>query len=176
MLQLRAPEQSGVNSVSAVDIRTWFWLQEKWDVRRLLLWQTSVNGRDFHQAGADGRVDEQVFHFRHGKDGKNHPIPSIRAEMLHDGVEDREYFLLLKDYLAKSGSQRPDSVGASPSQADKATLYDRAAEFVTIPDSLVRAQYEMSGDVQQLLSQCGQMADVIEAMHAEPTTTGKRDE
>ena len=38
---------------------------------------------------------------------------------------------------------------------------------MTVPDTLVRSQYEMSGDVQLLLARRAQMAAAIEALVSE---------
>ena len=86
------------------------------------------------QAGADGRGDGQVFFFRIGPDGKEHLIPTIRVEMLRDCVEDREYFHLLKWQLTR----HMEGVNA----AVDSKWIDRARELVTVPDALVRTQYE----------------------------------
>ena len=140
---------------SPVDIRTWFWLQEKWKIRRVLLWHSSVYGHTFVKPGADGRGDGQVFYFRRRAGEQDEVIPSIRAEMLRDGVEDRQYFHLLKQKARRAGDRIPTS------------LRDRAAALSKVPDSIARTQYEMSGDVQRLLARRVQIADVIEAIDAE---------
>ena len=140
---------------SPVDIRTWFWLQEKWQIRRVMLWHSSVYGHTFLKPGADGRGDGQVFYFRRRADEQDEVIPSIRAEMLRDGVEDRQYFHLLKQKARRAGDRIPTS------------LRDRAAALSKVPDSIARTQYEMSGDVQRLLARRVQIANVIEAIDAE---------
>ena len=123
-------------------------------MHRVLLWHASVYGRNFLQVGADGRGDGKVFYFRIGPNGKKHLIPSVRAEMLRDGVEDREYFHLLKEFTAREKKN------------SRSRLRERATALTVVPDSLVRTQYDMSGDVQQLLSRRTQMADVIEAIQS----------
>ena len=117
---------------SPVDIRTWFWLQEKWQIRRVMLWHSSVYGHTFLKPGADGRGDGQVFYFRRRADEPDEVIPSIRAEMLRDGVEDRQYFHLLKQAARRAGDRIPTS------------LRDRAAALSKVPDSIARTQYECS--------------------------------
>lgn len=148
---------------SPVDIRTWFWLQEKWKIRRVLLWHSSVYGHTFVKPGADGRGDGQVFYFRRRAGEQDEIIPSIRAEMLRDGVEDRQYFHLLKQKARRAGDRIPTS------------LRDRAAALSKVPDSIARTQYEMSGDVHLLLSRRVQIADVIEAIDAETSADKDKD-
>ena len=97
--------------------------------------------------------------FRTGPDGKDRLIPTIRVEMLRDGVEAREYFHLLKQRLARRPKGANDAAGRE--------WIDRARELVTVPDTLVRSQYEMSGDVQLLLARRAQMAAAIEALVSE---------
>jgi hypothetical protein len=93
-----------------------------------------------------------VFYFRRRADEQDEVIPSIRAEMLRDGVEDRQYFHLLKQAARRAGDRIPTS------------LRERAAALSKVPDSIARTQYEMSGDVQRLLSRRVQIADAIEAL------------
>ena len=143
---------------SAVDIRTWFWLQEKWNIRRVLLWHASVYGHTFVKPGADGRGDGQVFYFRRRGDGPDEVIPSIRAEMLRDGVEDRDYLFRLKQLVTRSAGR----VG----RRLPAEVYSRAKALTVVPDALVRSQYDMSGDVGLLLERRRHIADAIEALIA----------
>ena len=141
---------------SAVDIRTWFWLQEKWDIRRVLLWHASVYGRTFVKPGADGRGDGQVFYFRRRAAGPDEIIPSIRVEMLRDGVEDRDYLFRLKQLVTQTAGHIGKGLTAD--------VHSRAKTLTGVPDALVHSQYDMSGEVSLLLEQRRHIADAIEAL------------
>ena len=140
-----------------IGIRLWFWLQQKWNVKRVLLWHTAVYGRTFHHPGVDGRGDGQVFYTTLGPDGSQDQVfPSIRAEMLRDGVEDREYFYLLRKLTEQFAA-------AAESDEDEALLA-RARELCQVPQQLVRTQFDMSRDVNALLARRAAMADMIEQL------------
>ena len=139
-----------------VGIRLWFWLQEKWNVKRVLLWHTSVHSRNFLRAGADGLGDGHLFWFRKLADGTDELIPSIRAEMLRDGVEDREYFHILKTLTEQLAVQ-----------ADSRQNMDqlaRARELCAVPEDLANTQFDLSRDVPRLLARRRAMADMIEQL------------
>ena len=124
----------------------------------MLLWHASVYGHTFVKPGADGRGDGQVFYFRRRGDGPDEVIPSIRAEMLRDGVEDRDYLFRLKQLVTRSA----DRVG----QGLPAEGHSRAKALTRVPDALVRSQYDMSGEVGLLLERRRHIADSIEALIA----------
>ncbi|HAA70218.1 MAG TPA: hypothetical protein DCE55_13860 [Planctomycetaceae bacterium] len=141
---------------SAVDIRTWFWLQEKWNIRRVLLWHASVYGHTFVKPGADGRGDGQVFYFRRRGEEPDEVIPSIRAEMLRDGVEDRDYLFRLKQLVTQTAGHVGKGLTAE--------VHSRAKTLTGVPAALVHSQYDMSGEVSLLLEQRRHIADAIEAL------------
>ena len=124
----------------------------------MLLWHASVYGRTFVKAGADGRGDGQVFYFRRRAAGPDEIIPSIRVEMLRDGVEDRDYLFRLKQLVARSARR----VG----QGLSAKTHAEAKALTRVPDALVSSQYDMSGDVDLLLERRRRIADAIEVLIA----------
>ncbi len=140
-----------------IGIRVWFWLQDKWNVKRVLLWNTMVYGGTFHRPGADGRGDGQVFYHMPAADGDDAQfIPSIRVELLRDGVEDREYLYLLKQLTQRFAD-------TAQSDEDK-SLLERAAELRQVPDELARTQFDMTRDVNALLARRAAIADMIEQL------------
>ena len=140
----------------AITVRWWHWLQEKWKVERVLLWHTSVQGDNVLHPGCDGLGDGQVFWVRQGPDDERHDFPSIRAEMLRDGVEDREYIHLLKELTEKYARSAPGEAGAA--------LLAQARKLAEIPDDLVETQFRMTRDPQKLLDRRRDIADLIEAL------------
>ena len=69
--------------------------------------------------------------------------------MLRDGVEDRDYIRLLKRMLPKRITNKH---------------LREAAALSKVPDSLVETQYNMSGDIRQLLQRRKRIADAIEGL------------
>lgn len=143
-----------------ITIRLWHWLQEKWGVRRVLLWNTMVYGRNFDQAGSDRRGDGQLFWIRMTPDGKEQFFPSVRVAMLRDGVEDREYLFLL--------GQLTDKLAAAARTDAKHQLLAEARALAEIPDELVQTQWQMTRDADMLLERRAAIADMIERLQAAP--------
>ncbi len=143
---------------SDLRVRLWHWLQEKWNVERVLLWHTCADSRSFFHAGVDRRGDGQIFWIRRGPDGKQQYFPSIRAEMLRDGIEDREYIFLLKKLTsqlattAKTGALRQ--------------LLRQAKQLAFVPDELIETQFKMTSEVTKLLARRAKIAGMIEKLQA----------
>ena len=113
-----------------VDLRVWLWQSWAEGIEGVLVWSTNIwsskskypdndhpqnpyedamswnpkgrpwgngDGRFFYPplAAADGRVQPPVF---------DPPVGSVRGEMLRDGIEDYEYFAMLKRLLAAKGA------------------------------------------------------------------------
>ncbi len=55
-------------------------------------------------AAANGKPEKPVL---------DPPVPSMRLEMLRDGIEDYEYFVILRDLLNRAGSPVPDNQRAA---------------------------------------------------------------
>ncbi|MBP5672416.1 MAG: DUF4091 domain-containing protein [Victivallales bacterium] len=77
------------------------------------------------EAAADGKQDGPVL---------DDPVPSIRMEMLRDGLEDYEYFAMLKRLLAAKGGQLP---------AAKRAEYE---SLLTVPQDVTRTMTEFTKD------------------------------
>lgn len=77
------------------------------------------------EAAADGKQDGPVL---------DDPVPSIRMEMLRDGLEDYEYFAMLKRLLAAKGEQLP---------AAKRAEYEA---LLTVPQDVTRTMTEFTKD------------------------------
>ncbi|MCX8053438.1 MAG: DUF4091 domain-containing protein, partial [Armatimonadetes bacterium] len=77
------------------------------------------------------------------------PVPSIRWEVIRDGVEDFDYFVILKDRLAKS----------KPGPAA-----EKAKRALALVDSLAKSRTEYTRDPAKLESAREQVAKAIEAL------------
>lgn len=138
----------------AINVRLWHWLQEKWQVRRTLLWQTVIGGDRFIDPGIDRRGDGQIFWKR-----RNEFFPGIRAEMLRDGIEDREYVFRLKVLTDQLVERKSDSDSARK-------LLSEARQLAQVPNDLVETQFKMTGDVGKLLKRRSDIADMIERLQS----------
>jgi hypothetical protein len=144
---------------SDLRVRLWHWLQEKWQIKRVLLWNTSVWGQTFRFPGvhSQGAGDGQIFYQRRrGSDGDQQFFPSIRAEMLRDGIEDREYIFLLKELTSQ--------LAATAKTDAHRQLLRQAEQLASIPDELVKTQFVMTHDIDKLLSRRAQIADMVEQL------------
>ena len=143
---------------SDLGVRMWHWLQEKWHIQRVLLWQTQVWSRSFRLPGeySQGAGDGQIFWTRLGADGEARFFPSIRAEMLRDGIEDREYIYRLKEQTqALEVTARVD---------EHANLIQEARQLAVVPDELVKSQWDMTDDMAALQRRRCAIADAIERL------------
>jgi len=137
----------------AIKVRLWHWLQEKWHIRRTLLWQTVIGGDRFIDPGIDGKGDGQIF----WRQGPGRFFPGIRAELLRDGIEDREYLRTLRELTS--------ALSAKKTGGDvKEGLLARARQLAEVPDGLVETQFKMTGDVGRLLERRDRIADTIERL------------
>lgn len=160
---------------NAVDLRVWLWMTWKWNVSGILVWQsnywnsptafpgtwqnpwedpmsyTSGYGQQPGTIGywgnGDGRFlyppNRDVLH--DPKPYVTGPISSIRWEMLREGLEDFEYFALLRDLVAKRGPC-PE------------------AELLAVPQDVVKTTTEFSADPQGMLQHREALARAIERL------------
>lgn len=77
------------------------------------------------------------------------PVNCIRWEMLRDGIEDYEYFHLLRDLAAKAGVRR----GAA-----------RQADLLRIPEAIITDKTNFTRDPQPLLEHRREVAEAIEQL------------
>jgi len=139
----------------AITVRLWPWLQEKWGVGRVLLWHSMVDSSNYQHAGIDRRGDGQIFwHSTIG--GQQVFYPSIRAEMLRDGTEDREYLYLLKQLVNQFEPR-------AQSDSEK-KLLSEAQSLTEVPDEIVKTQFEMTRDVSLVMDRRAQIARTIERL------------
>lgn len=76
------------------------------------------------------------------------PINSIRWEIMREGIEDYEYFCLLRNLITKAGP-------------DKKETAEKASQLLNFPESLFRSGQEYTKDPQALLNYRRKIAEMI---------------
>jgi hypothetical protein len=84
------------------------------------------------------------------------PVPSIRMEVLRDGLEDYEYLHQLGQLVARARAR----------EAFEPTLLQRAQRLLEVDPELVGSMRSYSHDPEVLLAQRAAVADAIEAIQA----------
>ena len=85
-----------------------------------------------------------------------HKAEDALPALLRDGVEDREYFHLLKQLTDQYAAR-------ARSDTDKALLA-RARELTEVPADLINTQFDFSRDVTKLMARRRAMAGMIEQL------------
>jgi hypothetical protein len=85
------------------------------------------------------------------------PVNSIRWEMLREGIEDYEYFWLLRDLVEKA-KKRAIVAG------EKSDLIERGEKLLSIPDSITRDQTHFTKDPLELYQYREKVARAIETL------------
>ena len=138
----------------AIDHRVLFWMAWKYDVSGMLYWQTTYWNR------ANPWNNPETYPTTHG-DGclfypsRGYPIevvPSIRLEVLRDGVEDYEYFAILRRLTRELKGTIPAELAL---QAKKALI---------VPETIVKSTESYSLNVLRLLAKRAEIGDVIEKL------------
>lgn len=80
------------------------------------------------------------------------PVPSVRLEMLRDGLEDYEYFVILKKLLEEKGTKLD------------AAHRKNATALLTVPESVSRSLTEFSTDPAAMQTHREKLARAIEAL------------
>lgn len=88
--------------------------------------------------------------------GKNGPLASLRLELFRDGLEDYEYFSLLKEKLE---ALEPKNLTAT-----HAALYEQAKKLLTVPGPIAASMFEFTKDGEQLKGRRNDIAVSIEAL------------
>jgi len=105
-------------------------------------WQQNGNG-SLYYPGADG------------------PVPSIRLEVLRDGIDDYDYLTLLQ----QATEQAAQRVAAQP-DAGTQQLIDQAAKILAIDPEIASSMQDYTRDAGRLLRERDAIADLIEQLQA----------
>jgi hypothetical protein len=139
----------------AIDHRIIFWMSWKYDIEGLLYWQTTFWRR------VNPWNDPETFSTVHGDGCLFYPskkapvevITSIRLKNIRDGVEDYEYFAILKRLIKRARKLKVSAENIS--EAEKALL---------VPAKLVLSTTKYSKDSKLLLKCRRRLGDAIEKL------------
>ena len=161
-----------------------FWMAEKYQISGSLYWAADYLGPDGAAGGVRNPWDNGGTYAWNGAIFSNgdgmlfyppcrviqdkpllaRPLPSLRAEAIRDGLEDREYFVLLAAEI--------DRLAAIPEAAE---LTEKLKDAQQAPDQLIDSLTEFDYTPEHLLAQRDRIARLIgEAHHQFPPTGESR--
>ncbi len=164
----------------AIDFRIWLWMTHHYSVEGCLIWQSNYwtssvafpspqlqdpyedpmsyvtgYGRPAGYIGYWGNGDGRfIYPPRDWKQGKKiiaGPVDSIRWEILREGIEDYEYFTLVKQILKEKN--------LSPEERKT------AQDLLTIPEEIIKSRTEFTKDPQLLYERRERLAEFIESVN-----------
>lgn len=170
---------------NAVELRTWIWQTWKYNVDGILIWQSNYwtspaafpppsrqnpyqdpmsyksgyglkPGSIAFWGNGDGRFiypPKKVF--RSNERCYDGPVSSIRWEMLREGMEDYEYFWLLRDLVEKASDRE-----------DLKALVQAARALLQVPEEVTVSLTEFSQQPEPMYSHRARMANMIEQLKA----------
>ena len=178
----RAPHPNNFIDHPAINHRIRFWMMEKYGVTGSLYWATtywygkgnvlrnpwtsamSVSPDGGTWGNGDGMLLYPACRAPSEKAVVAGPVPSIRIEMLREGLEDREYFWLLKESVKKLEEAAPNAAGDIRKQCDDALAL--AKQALAAPDRLATSLTEYTKDPADLYRERDALAGAIEAVQA----------
>ncbi len=161
-----------------VDLRAWLWMTQKYDVQGCLVWESNYWSSDLaypepniqdpwtdpmsyvtgygnpvgyrsYWGNGDGRFIYPPKNWKEGKKLISGPIDSIRWEMLREGMEDFEYFTLIKKKLAEGTLSQEQT--------------QRANALLSIPEEIVKSTNEYTKDARLYYEYRAKLADFLES-------------
>jgi hypothetical protein len=165
----KAPHAGLFIDHNAIDLRVWTWMGWKWDIIGSLIWRANLwtSGGYPGEGLQDPWTDPMSYRVRGGGywgngDGRliypprvdpnqphepiiSGPIDSIRWEMLREGFEDYEYFVMLQDLVA----DRPNA---------------EAEALLAVPEHVAASSSDFTRDPQPLLAHRRALARAIEQL------------
>jgi hypothetical protein len=164
---------------NAIELRIWLWMSWKWNVQGILIWEAlywtspyafpppaiqnpwqDPMGYCHSQAGVWGNGDGRML-YPPNRDAANDksrylqgPVSSIRWEMLREGLEDYEYFWLLKEAIAKARL-----AGVSRD------ILTEAQRLLDIPPDTITDLTHFTRDPQRLFKHRREIAGMIEKLN-----------
>ena len=164
----------------AVELRTWIWMSWKYNIEGILIWNTNYwtsnaaypspklqnpyqdpmsykSGYDLkageivNWGNGDGRfIYPPKTTFESKKPCHQGPVSSIRWEMLREGMEDYEYFWLLRDAVQKAQKNRKLS-----------SLIKEANSLLNVPETIVRSMTEYTSTPESIYNHRQKLANMI---------------
>jgi hypothetical protein len=153
-----------------VDHRVLFWQAWKRGVTGLLYWSTTWWGAFAKQIPESDRYPRRPFSFAdlekpptENGDGiliwpgpKMTPYPSIRLEIIRDGIEDYEYLAILADEI-----KRIEDLGIDGAAA----LLKKARTLLKVPKSITKSMTEYTRDPVTIEMRRDEIAEMIESLN-----------
>ena len=168
----------------AVELRTWLWQTWKYGIEGILIWQTNYwtsptafpkpqkqnpyqdpmsyrtgygmkSGEIGYWGNGDGRFiypPESVF--SSSERCFQGPVNSIRFEMLREGIEDWEYFWILRDLIQKIEKEKPSF-----------PYLKQAKELLNVPESVTTSLTEFSLSPEPIYTHRQKIAEMIEFLN-----------
>ncbi len=141
----------------SIDHRIIFWMSWKYNVEGLLYWQTTF----WHNHNPWENIE--TYTTTHGDGCLFYPsrtkpikiVPSIRLENIRDGVEDYEYFAILKRTVKKIKQNKIKT---------DAKLLAQAESMLAVPDDIVHSLTDYTKSPERILKYRQQLSDIIEKL------------
>ncbi|MEW6364499.1 MAG: glycoside hydrolase domain-containing protein [Acidobacteriota bacterium] len=168
----KAPYPNDFIDHPGIEHRIRYWMAWHYKVQGDLFWQTNywtcdevfprskpqdpwIDPQSYNSDGVWGNGDGRLLYPpRNWKDGKERiegPTPSIRWELIREGIEDYEYFWLLKDC-----ADRLERLHKAPG------IVRRARDLAAIPSSVFKSTTEYTDDPVLLHTYRQSVAETIE--------------
>ena len=163
----RAPYCTEFIDHPAVELRTWLWQTWGYGVEGILIWETNwwnqrarfkpparqnpwEDPMSYSESGTWGNGDGRfIYPPNRDNDRKQKfldgPVSSIRWEILRDGVEDYEYFALLRELL----KSKPDAAAEALLKAP-ASVFTDMTHFSTDPTPLLEHREKLARAIERL--------------------------
>ena len=179
----RAPYPNNFIDHPAINHRIRFWMIEKYGVTGSLYWATTywrgknreirnpwASAMAFSPSGGtwgngDGMLLYPACREPSGTPVLEGPVPSLRIEMLREGLEDREYFWLLKEGVAGLTAAAANATGPARDECEQ--ILARAREALEAPGRLAQSLTDYTKDPADVYRERAQLADAIEAVNAQ---------
>ena len=177
-----APYPNNFVDHPALNHRIRFWMMKKYGVTGSLYWTTTWwygKGHELRSpwthpmsispsGGTWGNGDGMLLYPACREPGDapvlDGPVPSLRFEMLREGLEDREYFWLLEQGVTKLEAALKQASDDKVLQCEKAL--GMANRALGAPDRLIESLTSYTKDPADLYRERDTLADAIEAVNA----------
>lgn len=150
------PYPSLVIDYPALAYRVIPWMAWKFDIKGYLFWCVNFWKDDpwISTTNTDWKQNGNGYLYYPGKEG---PVPSIRLKVTRDGLEDYEYFYLLKEKL--------DVFKHMVSQTTDSDLIARAEKLLNIDETMVKSMGDYASEPEIFYQRRRDIAEMIEELN-----------
>lgn len=160
----------------AIDHRILFWQTKKINASGLLYWSTTHWQQPETTASANHNFPQSSFDMRHHFMYKNawqhvngdgmllypgpnmQPYPSIRLEMVRDGIEDFEYLALLNELIEKVKKIKKYE------GAEGKSIIAAAKKLTAVPDYITKTMTDYTNNIDDITGRREKVGDMIEQL------------